>query len=151
MATFYFCSSRPWIFHVTIHFWERPFLLNACTILPCVDGSLMLLCHRQSRLLPVVDYEKNCHMDVIHTRENLRQGPLLGSNGVHIPKLWWFQPNYTHYGLQRGSDDKESAWRPRRETKVQSLGLENPLEKGKATHSSILLCRIPWIKKPGGL
>ena len=31
-----------------------------------------------------------------------------------------------------------------RETWVQSLGLEDPLEKGKATHSSILAWRIPW-------
>ena len=30
------------------------------------------------------------------------------------------------------------------ETWVQSLGWEDPLEKGKATHSSILACRIPW-------
>ena len=31
-----------------------------------------------------------------------------------------------------------------RETWVQSLSLEDPLEKGKATHSSILAWRIPW-------
>ena len=30
------------------------------------------------------------------------------------------------------------------ETWVQSLGWEDPLEKGKATHSSTLACRIPW-------
>ena len=30
------------------------------------------------------------------------------------------------------------------ETCVQSLGWEDPLEKGKATHSSILAWRIPW-------
>ena len=30
------------------------------------------------------------------------------------------------------------------ETWVGSLGLEDPLEKGKATHSSILAWRIPW-------
>ena len=30
------------------------------------------------------------------------------------------------------------------ETKVRSLGREDPLEKGKATHSSILAWRIPW-------
>ena len=30
------------------------------------------------------------------------------------------------------------------ETLVQSMGWENPLEKGKATHSSILVRRIPW-------
>ena len=37
------------------------------------------------------------------------------------------------------------------ETQVQSLSLEDPLEKGMATHSSILAWRIPWIKEPGGL
>ena len=31
-----------------------------------------------------------------------------------------------------------------RETWVRSLGWEDPLEKGKVTHSSILACRIPW-------
>ena len=37
------------------------------------------------------------------------------------------------------------------ETLVQSLGLEDPLEKGMATHSSILTCRIPCTEEPGGL
>ena len=37
------------------------------------------------------------------------------------------------------------------ETCVQSLGQEDPLEKGMATHSSILAWRIPWTEKPGGL
>ena len=37
------------------------------------------------------------------------------------------------------------------ETWVRSLGYEDPLEKGKATHSSILAWRIPWTEKPGGL
>ena len=37
------------------------------------------------------------------------------------------------------------------ETWVQSLGWEDPLEKGKATHSSILAWRIPWTEDPGGL
>ena len=37
------------------------------------------------------------------------------------------------------------------ETWVQSLGQEDPLEKGMATHSSILACRIPWTEEPGGL
>ena len=34
---------------------------------------------------------------------------------------------------------------------VQSLGREDPLEEGMATHSSILAWRIPWIEEPGGL
>ena len=41
--------------------------------------------------------------------------------------------------------------------RVQSLGREDPLEKGTAVHSSILAlglpwdCRIPWTEKPGGV
>ena len=37
------------------------------------------------------------------------------------------------------------------ETPVRFLGWEDPLEKGKATHSSILAWRIPWTEEPGGL
>ena len=37
------------------------------------------------------------------------------------------------------------------ETQVQSLGLEDPLEKGMATHSSILAWKIPWTEEPGRL
>ena len=37
------------------------------------------------------------------------------------------------------------------ETWVRSLGLEDPLEKEVATHSSILTWRIPWTEEPGGL
>ena len=36
-------------------------------------------------------------------------------------------------------------------TQVQSLGWEEPLEKGMATHCSILAWRIPWTEEPGGL
>ena len=38
-----------------------------------------------------------------------------------------------------------------RETWVQSLAREDPLEKEMATHSSILAWRIPWMEEPGGL
>ena len=37
------------------------------------------------------------------------------------------------------------------ETRVQSLGWEDPPEKEMAAHSSILAWRIPWIEKPGRL
>ena len=37
------------------------------------------------------------------------------------------------------------------EPQVQSLGQEDPLKKGMATHSSILAWRIPWTEEPGGL
>ena len=38
-----------------------------------------------------------------------------------------------------------------RETWVQSLGQEDPLEKEMATHSSILAWKIPWMEEPGRL
>ena len=37
------------------------------------------------------------------------------------------------------------------ETQVQSLGQEDPLEEGMATHSSILAWRMSWTEEPGGL
>ena len=37
------------------------------------------------------------------------------------------------------------------ETWVRSLGWEEPLEEGMATHSGILAWRIPWTEEPGGL
>ena len=37
------------------------------------------------------------------------------------------------------------------ETRVQSLGQEDPLEKGMTNHSSILPWRIPWTEEPRGL
>ena len=40
---------------------------------------------------------------------------------------------------------------PKQGTQVQSLGQEDPLEKGMATHSSIPDWEIPWTEEPGGL
>ena len=39
----------------------------------------------------------------------------------------------------------------KRETRVRSLGQEDPLEKEMGTHSSTLAWRIPWTEEPGGL
>ena len=51
-------------------------------------------------------------------------------------------------GFPGGSDGEPPAMR---ETWVPSLGWEDPLEEGMATHSSILAWEIPWTEKPGGL
>ena len=37
------------------------------------------------------------------------------------------------------------------ETRVRSLGWEDPLEKRMATHTNILAWKIPWTEEPGGL
>ena len=55
----------------------------------------------------------------------------------------------TYRGFPSGSAVKNLP--PMQETQVQSLGWENPLEEGMATHSSILAWRIPWTEEPGGL
>ena len=39
---------------------------------------------------------------------------------------------------------------PVQETQVRSLGQEDSLEKEMATHSSMLVWRIPWTEEPGG-
>ena len=53
-------------------------------------------------------------------------------------------------GSPGGSDGKESACNAG-ETQDWSLGQEDPLEKGMATHSSTLAWRILWTEEPGGL
>ena len=52
-------------------------------------------------------------------------------------------------GFPGGSDNKESACKAG--DPVLILGWEDPLEKGMATHSSILTWKIPWTEEPGGL
>ena len=53
-------------------------------------------------------------------------------------------------GFPSGSDHQQiKNLPPMQETQVQSLGQKNPLEKGMATHSSILAWRIPWTDEPG--
>jgi len=42
-------------------------------------------------------------------------------------------------------------WPAMQETQVQSLGWEDPLEKGMATHASILTWRMSWTEEPGRL
>ena len=54
-----------------------------------------------------------------------------------------------YYGFICGSDGKESACNVVDPGSI--LGLERSLEKGMATHSSILAWRIPWTEEPDGL
>ena len=53
-----------------------------------------------------------------------------------------------YLGFPGGSIENSPAMQ---EIQVQSLGQEDPLEEGMATHSSILTWRIPWTEEPGGL
>ena len=56
------------------------------------------------------------------------------------PFIWYYMEILYTYVTQLVKNPSSM-----RETWVRSLGWEDPLEKGKATHSSILAWRIPWI------
>ena len=67
---------------------------------------------------------------------------------------------YTEEYTQKGLNDPEKGFpggsevknlTAMQETRIQSLGQEDPLKKKRATHSSIRAWRIPWMEEPGGL
>ena len=61
--------------------------------------------------------------------------------------------SHSHYELSRGFPHGSVVKNPPASEgdMVQSLGQEDPLEKGMATHSSVLTWEIPWTEEPGGL
>ena len=66
-----------------------------------------------------------------------------------MPPIWFYEDFRWHWGFPCGSGGKNLP--AMQETWVQSLGWEDPLEKGMATHSRILAWKIPWTEEPGGL
>ena len=68
------------------------------------------------------------------------------------PKDTLYPAHMGYLGFTGGASGKEPAHQCRRyETWVWSFGWEDPLEKGMATHSSVLDWRIPWTEEPGKL
>ena len=70
--------------------------------------------------------------------------------------LFSLRPNYGRGNGSNGDQASLVAQRlkrlpPMQETRVRSLGWEDPLEKEMVTHSSILAWRIPWMEKSGRL
>ena len=60
---------------------------------------------------------------------------------MYILALWFLWASLVAQRLKRLP--------PMQETRVRSLGQEDPLEKEMVTHSSILAWRIPWMEEPG--
>ena len=77
---------------------------------------------------------------------------LWGSYYPHFTE-WKIKSWYGYLrGFPSGSVVKNSpAMQELQEMQFRSLGWEDPLEEGMATHSSILAWRIPWTEEPGGL
>ena len=72
-----------------------------------------------------------------------------GSLGLSIDRSLFLKNYLSHQASQVALVVKSLP--AMQETWVQSLGWEDPLEEGMATHSSILSWRIPWTEEPGGL
>ena len=63
-----------------------------------------------------------------------------------------FDMSYVKFlGFPSGSDSKESTCNAGDLDLIPGLGRSPNLEKGMATHSSILAWKIPWTEEPGGL
>ena len=75
----------------------------------------------------------------------------MGSRGANITNIYLFYKgdDPTHRDFPSGSVVKNPP--ARQQTQVQSLGWEDPLEEGMATHSSVLAWEIPRTEEPGGL
>ena len=67
------------------------------------------------------------------------------------PRAGWGSPQNFHRWLTPSVAQMVKNLPAMQEARVQSLGWEDPLEKGTATHSSILAGRIPRTEEPGGL
>ena len=83
--------------------------------------------------------------------KNMLFGPLFFYTTKNVQKI--FSRNSDLYRRQRASPVAQRVKNlpAVQETQVRSPGQEDPLEKGMATLSSTLLCRIPWTKEPGRL
>ena len=84
------------------------------------------------------------------------QGPLTENfkkaNFFRLCQETYLDFSSTREGLDfPGGSDSEVFACSAGDTRVQSLGQEDPPEKGIATHSRILAWRIPWTEEPGGL
>ena len=78
---------------------------------------------------------------------HLFSSPQRWKNGT----VWNLQPTNLTVGLPCWLRPYRICLQYKRLAHIQSLGWEDPLEEGMATHSSILAWRIPWTEEPGGL
>ena len=100
-------------------------------------------------------YQTRCFWDIVHVAHTrifmfgYFQSPLFLEQRNRVLSLWFTELFMIWWASLVAQLVKNLL--ARQETWVWSLGWEDPLEKGKATHSSILPWRIPWTEKPGEL
>ena len=94
-------------------------------------------------------------LSLISESASWRNWPRIAGSGTGLTKLtqkWILELDYPWSGFPGASVVKNlSAVQEPQETQVRSLGQEDPLKEGMATHCSILAWRIPWTEEPGRL
>ena len=97
----------------------------------------------------------SCNDTATDVSPSYRRGQSSAQQGEGTPQVPGWQvedSSQTQICLTARLSGKEPACQCRRhETRVRSLGQEDPLEEGMATHSRIPAWRIPWTEEPGGL
>ena len=71
-------------------------------------------------------------------------------NKAKLRKLFYIKRNYKQSWASLVVQTQKNL-PAMKETRIRSLGQEDPLENGMATHFTILAWKIPWTKEPGGL
>ena len=111
----------------------------------------------------IIDHTDTPHITDTHTIDTHHTHTSYPHTHTHTHTrslfLWlqdfsWFVPCLlvSFMGFPCGSAVKNSlAMQKTQERKVRSLGWEDPLEEGMATHCSVLTWRIPWTEEPGSL
>ena len=90
---------------------------------------------------------------IITTPQIMSDMPSAMSDQYTVYIYWWIHRYiYAYIYIHSGSVLKNPpAMQDMHETWVQSLGWEDPLEKGMATYSSVLAWKLPWTEEPGRL
>ena len=128
--------------HMIIEAQKAPVLLSACWR-PRKTGGVLLKMEGLRAQVPVWRQETNVKAQAARQRK----GYILSfSTFCSIQAFNWLdEAHHTEGGFPSSSNDKESM----RETWVQALDQEDPLEKGMATYSNIFAWRIPLTEEPG--
>ena len=99
---------------------------------------------------PTLSYPMDCSLPG-SSAHGISQARVLEWGAIAFSRRSYIQSTKIRPGANCGSDGKKKNLLAMLETQVRSLGWEDPLEKGMATHSIILAWGIPWTEEPGGL
>ena len=101
-----------------------------------------------TNLLPCVLANQKSEVNLMGLKPRCQQSCIPSGGHKRSSILCLFQLLETAQGFPGGSSGKEPTCQCIRDG-IQSLGWEDPLEEGMATHTSILAWRIPWTEDPG--